>query len=64
MPNLLTVSQVAERLNCDVSSLYKRIQGGTLTMPYYKLFNNGKGYRFDQKDVDNFIQTRVVKPKK
>jgi excisionase family DNA binding protein len=53
---LLTMGQVAERLNVSRGWLYKKIQAGII--PHFKI---GGMVRFDPKDLDEWLSGHKVR---
>jgi len=60
---LLNTEQVAEILDLSIQGLYKKLQNHELGIPYVPL-GRGGGYKFDPKDVREYIEKKKVHPVK
>ena len=59
--NLLTISEVAERLNCSVANVYALIQQGKLRR--VPVGAGGKGYRISESALSLFLsQSELEQP--
>lgn len=56
-PQLLTVKEVAERLQCSDANVYALVEAGQL--PFVRI-GRSKGYRIDAGDLAAFIEERKV----
>ena len=52
----LSVKEVAEKLGCSKSSVYKLIDEGKL--PAITLFESGKGLKVYESDLDRYLKAR------
>lgn len=52
----LSVKEVAEKLGCSKSSVYKLIDEGKL--PAITLFESGKGLKVYEADLDRYLKAR------
>ncbi len=53
---MLTVKQVAERLNCSIATVYSLIDSGTLAC--VRIGSRGGGIRVTPEDLQAFIESR------
>jgi excisionase family DNA binding protein len=55
MTRLLTADEVARQLQCSTDWIYERVRAGT-----FPAVRCGRLVRFDQQDVDRWVQLRKV----
>ena len=55
MTRLLTAEEIAEQLQCSTDWIYERVRAGTFPAVRY-----GRLVRFDQQDVDRWIDAQKV----
>lgn len=60
---MLTVKQVATILNCDVVTVYTRINEGSLKAYNLKGEGERRSLRIKRADLDTFIEGRALTPK-
>lgn len=56
MPQLLTAQEIAGQLQVHIETIYQWVSQKRI--PYVKV---GRATRFDQKDIDNWIEKRKIK---
>ncbi len=61
MTKLLSIDELAERLQLKKGTLYNQINSKRIGFPYVKL---GRELRFREEDIEKFIDNRMVKPKR
>ena len=58
---LMSCKEFADVLGITHHGLYKRLQGNTLDIPYVPI-GQGGGYKFDPRDVREFINKKKIRP--
>ena len=59
LTRLLSIKEVIEILNISRATLYRMIDAGEI-----KAYKIGKGVRFKQEEIEEYINSRHIKPKK
>lgn len=54
--NLMTLSELADKLKVSRAGLYTRIKAGTVDIPYFRV---GSSYRFIKADVENWLDKQM-----